>query len=176
MKRPFYTTFAWAYDRLIQKPVNDHIDFIAAQLGKHKIANDARLLDAGCGTGNYALALSEKGFRVTGLDISKDMLAQAQELPSNVNLILGDAEQLCLINDSMDLVYYLTSLEFINDIEKTLKETKRAIKPGGGAIFIIANVESWFIQKELKESDSYLKRKYENIDSEKLEGIIGNQR
>jgi len=78
MKRPFYTTFAWAYDLLIQKPVKDHIDFITTQLSKRNIANNARLLDAGCGTGNYALALSGRGFQVTGLDISKDLIIEAK--------------------------------------------------------------------------------------------------
>jgi ubiquinone/menaquinone biosynthesis C-methylase UbiE len=38
-----------------------------------------RALDAGCGTGNYALALAQVGFHVTGIDYAAGMLARAQD-------------------------------------------------------------------------------------------------
>ena len=37
------------------------------------------LLDAGCGTGSYALLLAQKGFKVTGIDINPDFINIAKE-------------------------------------------------------------------------------------------------
>jgi len=37
------------------------------------------ILDLGCGTGNHAILLARRGYRVTGVDLSADMLAHARE-------------------------------------------------------------------------------------------------
>jgi len=71
MKRPFYTTYAWAYDSLIQRPVAEHIEFIESRLYNWHILPGALLLDAGCGTGTYSIALAKKGYRVAGIDLNK---------------------------------------------------------------------------------------------------------
>lgn len=73
--RPFYGAFAWAYDYLIARPVAAECAGIAATLARRGLAPDAALLDAGCGTGRYALELARLGFRVTGLDRSPERLA-----------------------------------------------------------------------------------------------------
>jgi SAM-dependent methyltransferase len=78
MNRPFYTTFGWAYDRLIQGPVTTRIDFVEEQLRRRGILAGAHLLDAGCGTGAYSVALAERGFSVTGIDTSAELLAEAK--------------------------------------------------------------------------------------------------
>src|SRR5438445_304570 len=44
----------------------------------------ARVLDAGCGTGNYALALAERNFDVTGIDFSSKMLERASAKATSV--------------------------------------------------------------------------------------------
>lgn len=43
-----------------------------------KLPAGSTILDLGCGTGRHAIALAEKGFRVTGVDLSAGMLAQAK--------------------------------------------------------------------------------------------------
>jgi SAM-dependent methyltransferase len=78
MNRPFYTEFAWAYDLLIQGPVASRVDFIVEQLHRRGILPGARLLDAGCGTGTYSITLAQEGFKVTGIDRSKDLIAEAR--------------------------------------------------------------------------------------------------
>ena len=78
MNRPFYTTFAWAYDLLIQGPVKERVHLIVTQLRQRGVTNGAWLLDAGCGTGSYAVALATEGFRVTGVDASSELIAEAK--------------------------------------------------------------------------------------------------
>ena len=52
--RPFYHRFAWAYDLLQTENVSARLDFIEASLAKLGVSRNARVLDAGCGTGRYA--------------------------------------------------------------------------------------------------------------------------
>lgn len=52
-------------------------DFLVRELG---VEPGARLLDAPCGHGRHSLALAERGFRVTGVDLSADMLAVARRV------------------------------------------------------------------------------------------------
>src|SRR4051794_28352460 len=51
---------------------------LAALLRAHGVRPPARILDAGCGTGNYARALARLGYRVVGVDRSVRLLADAR--------------------------------------------------------------------------------------------------
>src|SRR5262245_44727721 len=53
--RPFYTEYAWAFDLLIDRPVRSEGRTIAAWLAERGVSSGATLLDAGCGTGRYAI-------------------------------------------------------------------------------------------------------------------------
>ena len=72
--RPYYHRFAWADDLLNAEPIGARIDFIVAELGRRGVAPPARLLDAGCGTGRYAIDLAGRGFAVTGVDRSAELV------------------------------------------------------------------------------------------------------
>ena len=79
--RPFYGEFAWAYDYLIARPVAEECAGMAAALARRGIGPGASLLDAGCGTGRYAIELARGGFVVTGIDRSPELLAEALRRP-----------------------------------------------------------------------------------------------
>jgi hypothetical protein len=49
--RPFYAEYAWAFDLLIDRPVEKECGVIAAWLAGREILPGAGVLDAGCGTG-----------------------------------------------------------------------------------------------------------------------------
>ena len=67
---------------------------IGATLLRRGLAPDAAVLDAGCGTGRYARELAWLGYRVTGLDRSPDLLAEARRAaegsPAGPRFVLGD--------------------------------------------------------------------------------------
>jgi len=77
--RPFYGSFAWAYDLLSDRPIASECAQIASLLSARGLPSTARLLDAGCGTGRHAVALAGRGYRVTGLDASADLIAVARQ-------------------------------------------------------------------------------------------------
>lgn len=75
--RPFYGEFAWAYDYLVERPVVAECAGMAATLARRGMGPGATLLDAGCGSGRYAVELARRGFVVTGVDRSPALLEEA---------------------------------------------------------------------------------------------------
>lgn len=75
--RPFYGEFGWAYDDLMPRPIEAECAGMAATLARRGIGPGATLLDAGCGTGRYAVELARRGFVVTGADREPALLEQA---------------------------------------------------------------------------------------------------
>jgi 2-polyprenyl-3-methyl-5-hydroxy-6-metoxy-1,4-benzoquinol methylase len=78
--RPFYAEYAWAFDLLIDRPVEKECGVIAAWLVGREILPGARLLDAGCGTGRYSRELARRGYIVHGVDLSPELIEVAKAM------------------------------------------------------------------------------------------------
>lgn len=71
---------------------------VQAWLAEHRLAPGATILDAGCGTGLFSLAMAKLGYRVTAVDIAPRMLklgvqqAEKLGLRERINFIAGDLE------------------------------------------------------------------------------------
>jgi SAM-dependent methyltransferase len=86
--RPFYGDFAWAYDLLVARPVAEECARVALIFSKRGVPSGARVLDAGCGTGRYAIELARHGYRVIGVDRSSHLIAIARRRSSG--FVLAD--------------------------------------------------------------------------------------
>ncbi len=86
LRRPFYREFAWAYDLIIARPVANQCDFIEDMLSQRGVSPGSRILDAGCGTGNYSVELARRGYVVTGLDASTALIAEARKKSGDTSL------------------------------------------------------------------------------------------
>lgn len=72
----FFDAHSSIYDEnIFTKNTLYEVDFLLEEL---QLAPGARILDIGCGTGRHSIELAKRGYRMTGLDISTGMLAQAQ--------------------------------------------------------------------------------------------------
>ena len=93
-----------------------------------------RLLDIGCGTGEYLALFQNSGCDVTGIDSSAELLALArQKLGQKVELLPGQAEDLPFNDNEFDIVSLIFPLEFTADPEKALAE---AIRVSQGRVVI----------------------------------------
>jgi len=91
--RDFFNAYAAHYmDEVFTRGTVGEVEFLIEELD---LAQGARILDVGCGTARHALELANRGYRVTGIDISTGMLAEAsraaREQGVEVELIEADA-------------------------------------------------------------------------------------
>ena len=96
--RPFYAEYAWAFDLLIDRPVQKECAVIAAWLVDRGILPGAKILDAWCGTGRYAIELARRGYVVQGIDQSPDLIGVAEGArrgsTGSVSFAVGDIADL----------------------------------------------------------------------------------
>ena len=99
MKTPWYERLYEDFPDYDSEPyvqsTGAEVDFIHQELGRN---TDLEILDVGCGTGRHALEFARRGYAVTGLDLSEEMLAVGQEKARQENLpvefVKGDARRL----------------------------------------------------------------------------------
>jgi SAM-dependent methyltransferase len=139
--RPFYGRFAWAYDLLTERPIAAECAEIAAILAARGVPRGA-LLDAGCGTGRHAVELS-RGYRVTGLDASPDLLAVARNRASGlVEFEQGDLTALTAAAAYDAILCRGVLNDLVDDAmrDAALAGFARALVPGG---VLVVDVREW---------------------------------
>jgi demethylmenaquinone methyltransferase / 2-methoxy-6-polyprenyl-1,4-benzoquinol methylase len=97
-----------------------------------RLPRGGHVLDVATGTGLVAAELLRRGFQVTGVDQSPEMLAVAQRrLGDEVRLIDASAEALPLDTGSFDHLTFTYLLRYVADPGATLAELARVVRPGG---------------------------------------------
>jgi demethylmenaquinone methyltransferase/2-methoxy-6-polyprenyl-1,4-benzoquinol methylase len=95
-------------------------------------ADRGHVLDVATGTGLVAEALVARGFRVTGIDQSAEMLARARErFGGRVELVEGSADELPFPDSSFDHLTFTYLLRYVDDPATTMRELARVVRPGG---------------------------------------------
>ena len=89
-----------------------------------------KICDIGCGLANLLKQLKTDGHDTTGIDNSPKMI-----INSDFPIIFAFAEKLPLDSGSFDCVIMQEVLEHVVDLEKSLMEVKRILKPGGRYFF-----------------------------------------
>ncbi|HZC90758.1 MAG TPA: class I SAM-dependent methyltransferase [Mycobacterium sp.] len=106
----------------------------------HRLPYD-RALELGCGTGFFLLNLIQSGVARRGsvTDLSPGMVKVAtrngQSLGLDIDGRVADAERIPYDDDTFDLVVGHAVLHHIPDVEQSLREVLRVLKPGGRLVF-----------------------------------------
>jgi SAM-dependent methyltransferase len=101
------------------------------------IARSSRILDLGCGSGNFTASLKDIGLRnVIGAD---PFVAQDMVHPNGVRILRKDASE---IEGEFDLVMMQASLEHVWDQRGTIREVARLMAPGGRCLLNIPTLDS----------------------------------
>jgi demethylmenaquinone methyltransferase / 2-methoxy-6-polyprenyl-1,4-benzoquinol methylase len=96
------------------------------------------VLDVATGTGLVAEELVHRGFRVTGVDQSPEMLSVARRrFQGRVELLEAAAESLPFADGAFDHLTVTYLLRYVDDPGATLAELARVVRPGG----IVASLE-----------------------------------
>jgi ubiquinone/menaquinone biosynthesis C-methylase UbiE len=118
-----------------------------------RIRPDERVLDLATGTGITAIAARERGAKVTGLDITPELLTVARNKAKeagfeDIDFMEGDAEALPFADATFDVVLSTCGHMFAPDQEKVAAEMTRVTRPGGRVVFLAWTPEGglggWF--------------------------------
>ncbi len=97
-----------------------------------------RVLDVATGTGMVAFELAARGAEVVGLDQSEQMLggasaklARRPDLAGRVRFVIGEAERLPFADGEFDALTFTYLLRYVDDVQRTMTELARVIRPGG---------------------------------------------
>ncbi|MDM5298816.1 class I SAM-dependent methyltransferase [Bacillus pumilus] len=134
-----YQGFAGVYDELMtHAPYEEWVQWI-----KQFIEPNTNIIDVGCGTGEISLRLAEHGHTVTGVDLSEEMLALAQQKAQaqhqSIQFLHQDMREL----EGFDEVFKAAviccdSLNYLkneNDVKKTFKNMFQLLEAGGVLLF-----------------------------------------
>ena len=137
-----YGALASSYDRL----TND-VDYTAVvdfykQILRREGLKPRTAVDLACGTGSVTLLLAQEGLKVTGVDMSEEMLCQASakvQVLENPPIFVCQKLQELQLPRAVDLaVCALDSLDYITDPDDcalAIRKIYRALNPGGCFIF-----------------------------------------
>lgn len=106
-------------------------------------------LEVGVGTGRFAAALKIK----TGIDPSSAMQVIAKS--RGIDVYQGVAESLSFSDNHFDFVLLVTTLCFIDDVQRAFLEIRRVLKPNG--VFVIGDID-----RNSPLGQSYESKKQEN--------------
>lgn len=137
-----YSLYAWCYDSLFGR-IFEHGRYTALHM--MDVKSHETILEVGVGTG-LSLPLYPRDVRVTGIDISRDMLAKAERKIqhhrlSNVSLHNMDALTMSFANSTFDKVIASHVITVVAEPLKALREIIRVTKKDG-EIFLLNYVGS----------------------------------
>lgn len=104
----------------------------------YSLEPDAKILDIGCAFGFYARYFASKGFFVTAIDISEEMISIAKEycIPyENIKFIKTDFNHAQLDNSSYDFILGSFMLGYFNDLSMLFTKVNSLMKRNSIAIF-----------------------------------------
>ena len=135
-----YGLFVWDAEKAPWKA--PQIQHIVEALQARRATARGHVLDAGCGTGDYAMALAKAGFQVTGVDYAGGMLSCARakvsdELVKDISFQQMDLNaRLGFPDMHFDHVINISVLQVTAHPAFTLGELWRVLKPGGTLVLL----------------------------------------
>jgi ubiquinone/menaquinone biosynthesis methyltransferase len=100
-------------------------------VGMSGAVTGARVLDLACGTGDIAYLLAERGARVTGLDVTHEMLRRARAKGRGVAFVTGDMMALPFPDARFHVVTAGYAVRNVPELVPALAEIRRVLRPGG---------------------------------------------
>lgn len=138
----------WDYDFISKTEFNysSHQGKITADILKRRNPQE-KILEAGCGLGNWFFLFEKMGFKSYGIDISFNSLVKAVEYNQNFGLegrvLQGDLRTLPFKDNSFDIIFSYGAIEHFPDSPVALKDFFRILNRGGLCLITTPNPYSF---------------------------------
>ena len=137
-----YEYFSFLYDELMNEaPYDEWIKFFEQQKNAN-LPHSKKIMDLACGTGEISLRLFEKGYDVTGIDLSEEMLSIASHKAATNGFTIPFIEQnMAALEGFQDydvVVIFCDSLNYLQndeDVLATFQSVYRALGDNGLFLF-----------------------------------------
>lgn len=125
---PYQNCFVYSRKRL-----NEWLDkFLPAR------GDGVQMLDVGCGTGYHLERYRQRGFQLTGVDGSADMLRQARAINPSITFHQADVDRLPVADNGFERALCIEVLRYLPDIQPCVREIHRTLRAGGTALVTAA--------------------------------------
>lgn len=177
MKKLFWSLFgrfAWDNQSEISKPSKSP-KYILEIINNRSISRKGKILDAGCGTGDYSIELAKNGFDVIGIDYANGMIIKAQN-KINENIRKQVYFEQCDLNNPLkysdeffDNIISISVLQTVKNPNFTLKEMLRVLKTNGAIIISLPKLNSEIVINTLP---NIIKYRFNNLDKRNIANYI----
>ena len=162
------------YDQWYKSKLGNFVDKVETELAffLFKPTSGMKILDVGCGTGNFSIKLAEMGCKVVGIDVSEEMLNKARKKAKDKGLDIEfykmDVYNMDFSEESFDGVFSMAAFEFIKDPQKAYDEMYRVLKKNGNLLIGTINRESkWgelYLSKPFQENSVFKYADFKSIE------------
>lgn len=123
-----------------------------------------KILDVGCGTGNFTRKLKALGYDVIGLEPNTEMRSKAIE--KGLECVEGIAEEIPFEDETFDAVVSVAAVEFFDDLSGAISEMIRVVKRGGKVVigFITGPWAEFYEEKGRKGHPIFSKARFPRIE------------
>jgi 2-polyprenyl-3-methyl-5-hydroxy-6-metoxy-1,4-benzoquinol methylase len=129
------------YPLFLAKILNNFVMQRARLLGDEAKNAKGAILDIGCGQGLFLKQFADRGWRVTGIEVSSSAAFHAREI-LGLDVIVGEWATKELENDSFDIIGLWHVLEHAGDPKTLLSEARRVLKNDGKLLLSVPNFSS----------------------------------
>ncbi len=131
-----------------------------SEIRRYRGAKNGRLLEIGCGDGDFLVLAEAEGWQVTGIEYSPAACEKARQRLKNGEVRCGELQQAGLATEQFDLCVISDVLEHVRSPLDFLREIHRVLKPGGTLFIATPSIDSW--------SARFLRRKWMEFKTEHL--------
>ncbi len=172
-KTAFRFDYLRVYPHRNDEEARRQVDFLLVKLDN---APPCDVLDLGCGDGRHSLELSRRGYRVTGLDLSEELLDRARRRTAeeglDITFIQGDMRDAPGVSAFDLVVNFFTSFGYFSEDRenaRVLDAIARSLRPGGR--FLMDYLNRAYVLSTLVPED---RRNVEGMEVEQRRWITGD--
>lgn len=155
------------YDEMVLDPDSYQNKVILPNLTRIiALDKNDKILDLACGQGFFAQHFAVLGAKVSGVDISPELIEIAKRNSKDISYFVSSADNLSMFKEAtFDVVVCVLALQNIEKISQTFKECKRVLVKGGRLIFVINHPILRIPNKTSWGFDDKTKTQYRRIDA-----------